>query len=352
MRALEGSLRRLRTDRIDIYFNHAVNDVARVQNPEWPEFVAKAKQQGKIRFTGVSGHGGRLAVVPRLRARPRPRRRAARRAQLRPGPGLLREAHRVVRLRRRAARAAAPAREGEAEGRRRGGDEDAARRAPQRHAPVRARRRHLRAGGLPLGALAAARRRAGGDDDEPGAGRRVPRAPPARRARAATTCACSRATRRATARTQCRHGLRRAASTPVRKACRSPTCCARACTRATTATRALARREYAQLGANAAACARVLASGLCTARVRSACRSPSYCVRCTAGSRAPARSPRERRRGAAAHGGRLRASTSASPTPAPRRCSSSRRSTRCPACARCSDSSRASAPARPTATRA
>jgi len=61
MRALEGSLRRLRTDRIDVYFNHAVNDVARVRNPEWAEFTRRAKQQGKIRFTGMSGHGGRLA---------------------------------------------------------------------------------------------------------------------------------------------------------------------------------------------------------------------------------------------------------------------------------------------------
>ena len=60
MQALEGSLRRLRTDRIDVYFNHAVNDVARLQNPEWPEFVSRAKQAGKLRFTGMSGHGGRL----------------------------------------------------------------------------------------------------------------------------------------------------------------------------------------------------------------------------------------------------------------------------------------------------
>lgn len=62
MRALEGSLRRLRTDRIDVYFMHAVNDVARIHNPEWPEFLAQAKQQGKIRFAGMSGHGGRLAA--------------------------------------------------------------------------------------------------------------------------------------------------------------------------------------------------------------------------------------------------------------------------------------------------
>jgi uncharacterized protein len=57
---LEGSLRRLRTDRVDVYFNHAVNDPARLRNDEWREFTSRAKQQGKVRFTGMSGHGGRL----------------------------------------------------------------------------------------------------------------------------------------------------------------------------------------------------------------------------------------------------------------------------------------------------
>jgi hypothetical protein len=57
---LEGSLRRLGTDRIDVYFNHAVNDPDRLRNDEWYEFASRAKQQGKIRFTGMSGHGGRL----------------------------------------------------------------------------------------------------------------------------------------------------------------------------------------------------------------------------------------------------------------------------------------------------
>jgi uncharacterized protein len=60
MRALEGSLRRLRTDYLDIYFNHAVNDVERMKNTEWREFTERAKRQGKIRFTGMSGHAGRL----------------------------------------------------------------------------------------------------------------------------------------------------------------------------------------------------------------------------------------------------------------------------------------------------
>ena len=60
MRSLEASLRRLRTDYVDVYFNHAVNDVARLKNPEWHEFTSRAKQQGKIRAVGVSGHAGRL----------------------------------------------------------------------------------------------------------------------------------------------------------------------------------------------------------------------------------------------------------------------------------------------------
>jgi predicted aldo/keto reductase-like oxidoreductase len=60
MSALEASLRRLRTDHVDIYLNHAVNDLDRLKNPEWFEFVELAKKQGKIRFSGMSGHGGRL----------------------------------------------------------------------------------------------------------------------------------------------------------------------------------------------------------------------------------------------------------------------------------------------------
>ncbi len=60
MRVLEGSLGRLRTDYVDVYFNHAVNNVGRLKNPEWHEFTEQAKRQGKIRYTGVSGHAGRL----------------------------------------------------------------------------------------------------------------------------------------------------------------------------------------------------------------------------------------------------------------------------------------------------
>ena len=58
--ALEGSLRRLRTDYVDVYLNHGVNDVRRLQNPEWREFTSRAVRDGKIRFRGVSGHGSAL----------------------------------------------------------------------------------------------------------------------------------------------------------------------------------------------------------------------------------------------------------------------------------------------------
>lgn len=60
MSALESSLRRLRTDYVDLYYIHAVNDVSRLQNPEWAEFTDRAIEQGKIRFRGVSGHGSNL----------------------------------------------------------------------------------------------------------------------------------------------------------------------------------------------------------------------------------------------------------------------------------------------------
>src|SRR5215472_8324422 len=60
MQALEGSLRRLQTDYVDVYFNHAVNDLERLKSPEWHAFVEAAKRQGKIRFSGISGHAGHL----------------------------------------------------------------------------------------------------------------------------------------------------------------------------------------------------------------------------------------------------------------------------------------------------
>ena len=57
---LEESLKRLKTDYVDVYLNHAVNDVERMKSEAWQGFVEKAKKSGKIRFSGMSGHAGRL----------------------------------------------------------------------------------------------------------------------------------------------------------------------------------------------------------------------------------------------------------------------------------------------------
>ena len=66
MARLNESLRRLRTDHVDFLLNHAVDSPDRMTNPEWSAFVEKAKAQGKIRFSGMSGHGPDL--VPCLEA--------------------------------------------------------------------------------------------------------------------------------------------------------------------------------------------------------------------------------------------------------------------------------------------
>jgi aryl-alcohol dehydrogenase-like predicted oxidoreductase len=44
MAALEGSLKKLRTDYLDIYFNHAVNDVRRLENEAWAAFTERARE--------------------------------------------------------------------------------------------------------------------------------------------------------------------------------------------------------------------------------------------------------------------------------------------------------------------
>lgn len=60
MSRLDGCLKRLRTDYVDVFFNHAVNDLARLQNEAWQQFAEQARAQGKVRYFGMSGHAGRL----------------------------------------------------------------------------------------------------------------------------------------------------------------------------------------------------------------------------------------------------------------------------------------------------
>ena len=60
MARLDDCLKRLQTDYVDVFFNHAVNDVARLENEEWHRFAETAKSQGKVKYFGMSGHAGRL----------------------------------------------------------------------------------------------------------------------------------------------------------------------------------------------------------------------------------------------------------------------------------------------------
>src|SRR2546426_5793952 len=66
---LDGSLRRLRTDHVDIVLNHEVGansdgvGVARLKNPEMFEAFEAARLAGKARFLGASGHDPDLMGV-------------------------------------------------------------------------------------------------------------------------------------------------------------------------------------------------------------------------------------------------------------------------------------------------
>ena len=230
------------------------------------------RQQGKIRFRGMSGHGSRLAECLDYARRAGPGRRRAGRLQLRPGPGLLRPAAPHLPLRRAAARAAARAREGQGQGCRRDRDEDADGRAPQRHAALRERRQHLRPGGLPLGPGEPAGRRRPDLDDQHRADRRVRRrlgrsGDPAGRPRS-----CSSATPRCRA-----PATAGTAATPARapapRASRSPRCCARGCTRSTTATRRSRSRTTPSSARGAERLPRPARTRPASAPARSACRS-------------------------------------------------------------------------------
>ena len=130
MQRLERSLERLRTDRIDVYFNHAINSIDRISVDEWYEFLKRAKKQGKIRYTGVSGHGGKLVECLEKGAPERCRHHC---------------------------------------------DEGPARRASERHATLRNRTEHIRAVGLPLGSERGPGGLVGRDDAADSGGRRVPR---------------------------------------------------------------------------------------------------------------------------------------------------------------------------------
>ena len=63
MAQLEESLTQLQTDHLDIWYLHARSTAADITD-EWLETQRKAKQQGKIRFAGISTHGGHADLIP------------------------------------------------------------------------------------------------------------------------------------------------------------------------------------------------------------------------------------------------------------------------------------------------
>ena len=61
--AVEGSLARLQTDYLDLCHIHAVNSVDRLMAPTFHEAFERLKEQGKVRFLGVSSHTPELETV-------------------------------------------------------------------------------------------------------------------------------------------------------------------------------------------------------------------------------------------------------------------------------------------------
>lgn len=63
MEAVEGSLRRLGTDYVDLCHVHSCDEVARLMDPNVHEAFDRLKQQGKARFLGFSTHTPNLVEV-------------------------------------------------------------------------------------------------------------------------------------------------------------------------------------------------------------------------------------------------------------------------------------------------
>ena len=63
--AIEGSLKRLQTDHVDLVHVHSCDEVERLMDPNVHEAFDRLKEQGKARFLGVSTHTPNLETVAR-----------------------------------------------------------------------------------------------------------------------------------------------------------------------------------------------------------------------------------------------------------------------------------------------
>jgi predicted aldo/keto reductase-like oxidoreductase len=65
IKAVEGSLKRLQTEYLDVCIIHEVNSLDRLMAPTFHEAYDRLKEQGKVRFLGVSSHTPNLEEVMR-----------------------------------------------------------------------------------------------------------------------------------------------------------------------------------------------------------------------------------------------------------------------------------------------
>ena len=65
MGALEGSLGRLQTDHVDLVHIHSCDEIDRLMDPNAHEAFDRLREQGKVRFLGVSTHTPNLPAVAR-----------------------------------------------------------------------------------------------------------------------------------------------------------------------------------------------------------------------------------------------------------------------------------------------
>lgn len=55
-KSLDASLARLKTDHVELFFVHGIDNIAAMERPEVKAFAEKAKKDGKIKFIGFSSH--------------------------------------------------------------------------------------------------------------------------------------------------------------------------------------------------------------------------------------------------------------------------------------------------------
>ncbi|MFP6663668.1 MAG: aldo/keto reductase [Deltaproteobacteria bacterium] len=65
MATVDGSLRRLQTDYVDLVHIHSCNDLDRLLSPSTHEAFDRLKEQGKVRFLGFSSHTPELPTIAR-----------------------------------------------------------------------------------------------------------------------------------------------------------------------------------------------------------------------------------------------------------------------------------------------